>query len=107
MTGSGRRSARSRIKSHSDADDDDRSLRSAKLNPKLRMDRRRDQSLIRIPNVDLKALLGFGIVAFLVVLFLIYHLIQPIEQAQRPRVVTPFPAPKIMELPQVKLSSTT
>ncbi|PSS26953.1 Mannosyl-oligosaccharide glucosidase [Actinidia chinensis var. chinensis] len=100
MTGSGRRSARSRIKSHSDADDDDRSLQSAKPNPKLRRDGRRDQSLIRIPNVDLKALLGFGIVAFLVVLFLIYHLIQPIEQAQRPRVVTPFPAPKIMDLPQ-------
>ncbi|XP_058192852.1 mannosyl-oligosaccharide glucosidase GCS1-like [Rhododendron vialii] len=101
MTGSGRRSARSRIKSSTDSGDD-RSLRIEKPipHPQYRRDRSRDHSLIRIPSVNLKALLGFGIVLFLLVLFLIHHLINPVEGPQTPRVVTPFPAPKIMDLPQ-------
>lgn len=104
MTGSGRRRARSRIKSSTDGGDD-RSLRieKPKPHPQYQRDRSRDHSLIRIPSVNLKALLGFGIVLFLLVLFLIHHLINPVERPQTPRVVTPFPAPKIMDLPQVKL----
>ncbi|KAE9454234.1 hypothetical protein C3L33_13867, partial [Rhododendron williamsianum] len=86
MTGSGRRSARSRIKSSTDGGDD-RSLRIEKPNPhpQYRRDRSRDHSLIRIPSVNLKALLGFGIVLFLLVLFLIHHLINPVERPQTPR----------------------
>ncbi|KAI8527967.1 hypothetical protein RHMOL_Rhmol12G0115200 [Rhododendron molle] len=86
MTGSGRRSARSRIKSSTDGGDD-RSLRieKPKPHPQYRRDRNRDHSLIRIPSVNLKALLGFGIVLFLLVLFLIHHLINPVEGPQTPR----------------------
>ncbi|GMP82395.1 hypothetical protein CsSME_00036720 [Camellia sinensis var. sinensis] len=96
MAGSGRRSARSRIKLHTDADEDRTTLR----NPKLRKHRSRDHSLIRLLNVDLKVLLGFAIIAFLIVLFMIHRLIIAVEYPQKPRVVTPFPAPKIMDLPQ-------
>ncbi|CAL5418758.1 unnamed protein product [Camellia sinensis] len=96
MAGSGRRSARSRIKLHTDADEDRTTLR----NPKLRKRRSRDHSLIRLLNVDLKVLLGFAIIAFLIVLFMIHRLIIAVEYPQKPRVVTPFPAPKIMDLPQ-------
>ncbi|KAH7839275.1 hypothetical protein Vadar_020405 [Vaccinium darrowii] len=45
----------------------------------------------------------FGIISFFLVLFMIHNLINPAEQAQRPKVITPFPSPKIMDLPQVKL----
>ncbi|KAL7206997.1 hypothetical protein ACSBR2_019649 [Camellia fascicularis] len=94
MAGSGRRSARSRIKYR-------RRRRSNPLrNPKLRKHRSRDHSLIRLLNVDLKVLLGFAIIAFLIVLFMIHRLIIAVEHPQKPRVVTPFPAPKIMDLPQ-------
>ncbi|KAL7171743.1 hypothetical protein ACSBR2_036415 [Camellia fascicularis] len=96
MAGSGRRSARSRIKLHTDADEGRTTLR----NPKLRKHRSRDHSLIRLLNVDLKVLLGFAIIAFLIVLFMIHRLIIAVEHPQKPRVVTPFPAPKIMDLPQ-------
>ncbi|KAL7171700.1 hypothetical protein ACSBR2_036371 [Camellia fascicularis] len=62
--------------------------------------RSRDHSLIRLLNVDLKVLLGFAIIAFLIVLFMIHRLIIAVDHPQKPRVVTPFPAPKIMDLPQ-------
>ncbi|CAL5357831.1 unnamed protein product [Camellia sinensis] len=83
--------------SNIDADEDRTPLR----NPKLRKHRSRDHSLIRLLNVDLKVLLGFAIIAFLIVLLMIHRLIIAVEHPQKPRVVTPFPAPKIMDLPQV------
>ncbi|CAL5413179.1 unnamed protein product [Camellia sinensis] len=82
--------------SNTDADEDGTPLR----NPKLRKHRSRDHSLIRLLNVDLKVVLGFAIIAFLIVLFMIHRLIIAVEHPQKPRVVTPFPAPKIMDLPQ-------
>ncbi|KDP35806.1 hypothetical protein JCGZ_10442 [Jatropha curcas] len=99
MAGSGRRSARSRIKSSTDGSDDGL-LGSTKPNLKLRRDRTKDHNLIPIINVDLKIMLGIGVFSFLIIFFLIHNLIKPSEEAQRPRVVTPFPAPKIMDLPQ-------
>ncbi|CAL5357773.1 unnamed protein product [Camellia sinensis] len=74
--------------SNIDADEDRTPLR----NPKLRKHRSRDHSLIRLLNVDLKVLLGFAIIAFLIVLFMIHRLIIAVEHPQKPRVVTPFPA---------------
>lgn len=100
MAGSSRSSARSRIKSTTDSGDDG-ALRSTKPNFKKRRNRSEDHSLIRILNVDLKIILGIGVCSFLVIFFLINNLMKPVEQAQRPRVVTPFPAPKLMDLPQV------
>ncbi|CAL5433583.1 unnamed protein product [Camellia sinensis] len=74
--------------SNIDADEDRTPLR----NPKLRKHRSRDHSLIRLLNVDLKVLLGFAIIAYLIVLFMIHRLIIAVEHPQKPRVVTPFPA---------------
>ncbi|PON82830.1 Glycoside hydrolase [Trema orientale] len=98
MTGSSRRSARSRVKSSSDGDEP--SSRRTKPDIRPRRDRGRDHNSIRIFNVDLKLMLGLSIIAFFVVLFFIHGLIKPSEEFQRPRVVTPFPAPKVTDLPQ-------
>ncbi len=109
MSGNGRRSARSRIKSATDADEDD-PLRKTKPNLKVRKDHRststsRAYSPIRIFEVNLKVMLGLSVFAFFVIFFLIHRLVNQAEEAPRPRVVTPFPAPKVMDLPQVKFDS--
>ncbi|KAK4597669.1 hypothetical protein RGQ29_015261 [Quercus rubra] len=99
MSGNGRRTTRSRTKSATDADGDD-PLRNTKPNPKLRKDRNRAHNSIRIFDVNLKVMLGVSVFAFFVIFFLIRRLVNPAEEVRRPRVVTPFPAPKIMDLPQ-------
>ena len=48
-------------------------------------------------------MLGISVIAFFAIILFIYHLITPAEQSRRPRVVTPFPAPKVMDLPQVRI----
>ncbi|TMW83041.1 hypothetical protein EJD97_003159 [Solanum chilense] len=65
----------------------------------LRKDKTRNNSLIRIFSVNLKFLVGFGIIAFAIALLFIYKLINPMEKPQKPRVITPLPAPKLMDLP--------
>ncbi|CAL5433631.1 unnamed protein product [Camellia sinensis] len=85
--------------SNIDADEDRTPLR----NPKLRKHRSRDHSLIRLLNVDLKVLLGFAIIAFLIVLFMIHRLIIAVEHPQKPRVVTPFPAQRSLIFLSFKL----
>lgn len=100
MTGGGRRTARSRTKSGPDSGDGDPSQTAR---PSLRRHRDRSKSgggFLRILDVNLKYVLGAGAVAFLVIFFMVNHLVKPAEEAKRPRVVTPFPAPKIMDLPQ-------
>ncbi|KAI4336596.1 hypothetical protein L6164_015105 [Bauhinia variegata] len=99
MTGSGRTSARSRIRSSADNNDDD-SLRTVKPNLKLRKNRSKDRTSVPIFNVNFKVMLSISFIACFVILFLILHLVKPATDAQLPRVVTPFPAPKIMDLPQ-------
>ena len=105
MTGSGRRSARSRVRSSADAGDggdDDVSLRETKARLKRRRERSKYGSTIPIfDNANLKVVLCISLVAFFVVLFLIHHLVNSAAEPQVPRAVTPFPAPKIMDLPQV------
>ena len=100
MSGPGKRSnSRSRVKPSkhlNDEENDDVSLRRRIPNRRPRND-----SSIRIFTLDLKIALGLSVVAFFFVLFLIYNLINHVPQAQIPRVVTPFPAPKLMDLPQV------
>ncbi|XP_030497086.2 mannosyl-oligosaccharide glucosidase GCS1 [Cannabis sativa] len=102
MTGGSRRNARSRIKSPADDDDDrnESSLRQTKPDLKLRRDRGRNQDSIRIFNVDLKVMLGCTVVAFFVMWFFIYDLVSPTEESHKPRVITPFPSPKVTDLPQ-------
>lgn len=99
MTGGGRRSARSRVKSS--ADDNEDNLRRAKPNLKYRRDRSKDSTLLRIFNANLSIMIGLSILALLIIYFVISHVVNPVEEAQRPRVVTPFPAPKLMDLPMV------
>ncbi|OMO60462.1 Glycoside hydrolase, family 63, partial [Corchorus capsularis] len=102
MTGGGRRSARSRVKSSTDVNEDDDALRRTKPNSKHRRDKSKDHgNALRILGANFKIMIFFTIVAGLIIFFLVSHLITPAaEEAQRPRVVTPFPAPKIMDLPQ-------
>ncbi|KAJ6431315.1 hypothetical protein OIU84_018744 [Salix udensis] len=97
--GSSRRNARSRTSSSTEANDGgENSLGNAK--PRRR-DKNKDQNSIRILNVDIKILLGISVLAFFVILLLIRNLIiRPAGKAQRPRVITPFPSPKLMDLPQ-------
>ncbi|KAM7487154.1 hypothetical protein LguiB_024638 [Lonicera macranthoides] len=99
MAGSARRIGRSRNKSTADVDEDRNPLLHANLKNRIRKNRSRDQSFIGILDVNLKLLLGFGVLAFLIVLFLIHHIVSHPEDAHKPRVVTPFPAPKLMDLP--------
>ncbi|XP_022776307.1 mannosyl-oligosaccharide glucosidase GCS1-like isoform X1 [Durio zibethinus] len=101
MTGGGRRSARSRTKSSTDVNEEDEALYKIKPNSKLRRVKAKDHdNALRILNANLKIMLGFVLVAALIIFFLVKHLINPAEEARSPRVVTPFPAPKITDLPQ-------
>ncbi|EEF47487.1 mannosyl-oligosaccharide glucosidase GCS1 [Ricinus communis] len=96
-------SARSRTKSSTNISDknDGVSLRSnTKSSLKSNKSRAKDQSLLKILNVDLKIVLGIGLFSFLIIFLLIHNLINHVEEAQLPRVITPFPAPKLMDLPQ-------
>ncbi|KAL5762404.1 hypothetical protein ACOSP7_018668 [Xanthoceras sorbifolium] len=97
MAGGGRRSARSRVKSSTDAEEDEPLRnRNSRINSK---NRRYNSSSLRIFNVKLEIILGFCILLSLIIFFLIHRLVNPVEETQRPRVVTPFPAPKLMDLP--------
>ncbi|XP_057751038.1 mannosyl-oligosaccharide glucosidase GCS1 [Arachis stenosperma] len=103
MTGSGRRTTRSRARSSADPDggDDDASLREAKLKLKRRRERSKYGSTIPLfNNPNLKVVLLITVVAFFVILFLIFHLVNSTAEPELPRAVTPLPAPKIMDLPQ-------
>ncbi|KAJ8759076.1 hypothetical protein K2173_003314 [Erythroxylum novogranatense] len=102
MTGSSRRPARSRIKSSAHGEDDgsDASIRRDKPNLKLRRDRSKHHSAIRIFDVDLRILIGIGATACVIIFFLIQRLVKPLEESTRPGVITPFPAPKLAKLPQ-------
>ncbi|GAY44087.1 hypothetical protein CUMW_079540 [Citrus unshiu] len=96
MTGSGRRSsARSRIKSKTDANEDGR-LRNAGDH---RRNTSRDHTSLRLLNVNIKTLLGFTVFTFFIIWFLINRLVNPDQEPETPRVITPFPAPKLMDLP--------
>ncbi|KAL5175253.1 Mannosyl-oligosaccharide glucosidase GCS1 [Glycine soja] len=105
MTGSGRSSVRSRARSLSDsdadADADADSLRQKR--PPLNRHRERSKYGSYIPiysNANLKVLLGICFVAFFIIWFMIHHLSNSVTEPKLPRAVTPFPAPKIMDLPQ-------
>lgn len=100
MTGGGRRTARSRTKSAADSGDANPS-QSARPHLRRHRDRSKSDSFIGILNVNLKYVLGFSAAAFLIIFFTVNHLVKPAKEPKRPRVVTPFPAPKIMDLPQV------
>lgn len=100
MAGSGRRSARSRTQPATDADEKDASSRKTKPNVKTLKGRSRAHTGIRIFDVNLRVLLGLSVFAFSAIFFLIRYFVNSAEDASRPRAITPFPAPKLMDLPQ-------
>ncbi|XP_024994178.1 mannosyl-oligosaccharide glucosidase GCS1-like isoform X2 [Cynara cardunculus var. scolymus] len=94
--GDARKTARNRIKPSTStvSGEDHRELRNRKV---LRKERGKDQ--LRILDVNFKLLLGLTVVSSLVALFFIFHSVQFADGDDRlPRVITPFPAPKIMDL---------
>lgn len=96
MTGNGRRSsARSRIKSTTDANEDG-PLCNARTH---RRNTSRGHTSLRLLNVNIKTLLGLTVFAFFIIWFLINRLVNPDQEPETPRVITPFPAPKLMDLP--------
>ncbi|XP_050205267.1 mannosyl-oligosaccharide glucosidase GCS1-like [Mercurialis annua] len=105
MAGSSRSSARTRTKSTAHITDDENDAVSLRGNrkPNLKsLKRSKDrQNLLNIANVNLKIILGIGLLSFLIIFAMIYTLVNHVDEAREiPRVITPFPAPKLMDLPQ-------
>ncbi|KAI5679356.1 hypothetical protein M9H77_10306 [Catharanthus roseus] len=99
MAGSSRKSTvRKRNSPAADAGDD---ISGGNIRHRSRhqSDNGAERSLIRIFNINIKTLLVFGILLSSVASFLIYRLVNTLEEPEMPRVVTPFPAPKLMDLP--------
>ncbi|GAB4829340.1 ADP-ribosylation factor GTPase-activating protein gcs1 [Ancistrocladus abbreviatus] len=97
MTGSARRTARSRQKPSTTDADEARPLNNSKPNLKLRKDRGNARNFTSITSL----VGGLAIFSSLIVLYFIYsNFTKPLGRDRRPRVVTPFPAPKLMDLPQ-------
>ncbi|KAL8142455.1 hypothetical protein V2J09_015487 [Rumex salicifolius] len=93
MAGSTRRNTRIRSKSSHNGDEDDH---DSKAKRKLRRDK---SGALGSPGK--KALFGFGLFALAVLSVFAYkYLNRPSDFDQKPRAVTPFPAPKLMDLPQ-------
>ncbi|KAL8201349.1 hypothetical protein R6Q57_012688 [Mikania cordata] len=93
--GDGRKTARNRIKPSpsSASGENQREPRNRKASPK-----KRSKDQLRILDVNF-VLLGFIIVASLVALFFVFRSVQLSDGDDRlPRVITPFPGPKIMDL---------
>lgn len=105
MTGSSRKSTRKRITTAAGAADgnEDISGRNVRSNSSPQSHRGTDRSLIRILNVNIKTLLGLGILLSSIAVFLIYQLVSTLDEPEMPRVITPFPAPKLMDLPMVNV----
>ncbi|KAL2343449.1 hypothetical protein Fmac_004734 [Flemingia macrophylla] len=99
MSGSGRRTARSRVRSVSEADADSLQQRRPALN-RHRERSKHGSSIPIFSNANLKVVLGICFLAFFVILFMIHHLLNSVTEPKLPRAVTPLPAPKIVDLPQ-------
>lgn len=104
MSGSSRRNARSRAKtSPADVDADEPLWNRGPIHG-TRKGRSRDAGPIRLMDVSLKTLLGlgFGFLALLFVAFLVWGSKEDDAVKKLMRTVTPLPAPKMMDLSQVK-----
>src|SRR4051812_15250705 len=102
MSGSSRGTARVRAKPAASVSD------SGQPPPNRRREGNRDRGPIQLMNVRIRALLGLGL-GFLAVLFVVFLVYssgsgskeETAEIKKLMRVVTPLPAPKMMDLPQV------
>ncbi|XP_024007952.1 mannosyl-oligosaccharide glucosidase GCS1 [Eutrema salsugineum] len=93
MTGASRRSARGRIKSSSTGTDEGGD--SLRYSPITRRGRAKELVSIGAFKANLKILIGLIILGIVVIYLLINRLF---DESQNPRVITPFPAPKLMDL---------
>ncbi|XP_057543568.1 mannosyl-oligosaccharide glucosidase GCS1-like [Amaranthus tricolor] len=99
MPGNSRKDARNRLKSSIDVDEDHQSIyTNKKSNLKLKRDKGRIRSSSRFTF-----LIGFSaIFVFAISIYLMYsYCMSSFDYGSRkPRFITPFPAPKLMDLPQ-------
>ncbi|KAG9447903.1 hypothetical protein H6P81_014031 [Aristolochia fimbriata] len=101
MTVGSRKSARSRGKAPADVQDEDPHTSRKQVSQKSRRDGRNTHSL-QLMDVNLKLLLGFAILASAVAGYVIYYHEGSFREVEKPRIITPLPAPKMMDLPQFK-----
>ncbi|CAL9239745.1 unnamed protein product [Arabidopsis halleri] len=100
MTGASRRSARGRIKSSSFPGGDEGSD-SLPYPPSIRRGKGKELVSIGAFKTNLKILIGLIILGIIVIYFVINRLVRHgllYDESQKPRVITPFPAPKLMDL---------
>ncbi|KAK1403205.1 Mannosyl-oligosaccharide glucosidase [Heracleum sosnowskyi] len=99
-SGTGRRTARSRVKSSLTDAEDHLNSGNSKSTPKFRKHKARNNTINNL-NFNLKLLLGFGILTFSIALFFIYSLVNYTAEVDNKilRIVTPFPSPKLTDLP--------
>ncbi|WOL02483.1 mannosyl-oligosaccharide glucosidase GCS1 isoform X2 [Canna indica] len=107
MSGGSRRTARNRARPSPGEPDAGDSLRGSRTVDGIRKVRSRDHGPIRLMDVSLKTLLalGFCVLALIFAFFFIYNYHWETRQEdptlrRLKRVVTPLPAPKMMDLPQ-------
>lgn len=100
MTGVMRKSARGKTRA---ANEEDQGVQNAKKPPvRVSKEKRRDGNLIGALGFNLKIFVGMGIVASVVIVVLVNSVMKPaVSGGGNLRAVTPFPAPKLMDLPQV------
>ncbi|CAK8578389.1 unnamed protein product [Lathyrus sativus] len=94
MIGTERTTARNRLRSSSPEPDADSLHESSNRGT----GRSHGNSIPLFKNVKIKLLIA--VTFFFITLFLIRHFVDSVAEPHLPRVVTPFPAPKIMDLPQ-------
>ncbi|KAG8365914.1 hypothetical protein BUALT_Bualt17G0021500 [Buddleja alternifolia] len=96
MTRISRRSTRPKLKS---SPDDDRPPNNQNPNRKSRIPGDRDTNFNRILQFALKFVLASAILFLITRLFVKFNFMDPVNNTLKPRVVTPLPAPKLMDLP--------
>lgn len=104
MTGTSRRSARGRFKSSSSPSVDGEGD-SIRYPPSIRRGKGKELVSIGAFKANLKILIGLIILGIIVIYFVINRLVSHgllYDESQKPRVITPFPAPKLMDLSMVQ-----
>ncbi|KAL8514460.1 hypothetical protein ACS0TY_013538 [Phlomoides rotata] len=93
MTRITRRNSRARASSTPDGD------KPVNPNPRTSIPVGGGRGFSRILNITLIILLSSVFLLFVIGLYMKNNLVNPVRESVKPRVVTPFPAPKLMDLP--------
>ncbi|KAL0364311.1 UNVERIFIED_CONTAM: Mannosyl-oligosaccharide glucosidase GCS1 [Sesamum angustifolium] len=95
MTRISRRNPRGKPKTSPDGD---QPPTDGSLDPNIRIPGGRDRNANRMMSFTLKILFFSGIILFIIGLFMKNYSVNSVKKSVRPRVVTPLPAPKLMDL---------